>query len=447
MLFSVPDHRQAHGEHAALRPWAAGAVYRPRVRAPRLDRLRPSLVPARDQLPGGEAVRRAVNPALPSTVPARPVRDVLRGPGQPLATPVLREMEARLGAGFSDVRVHTDDAAHQAARAVSARAFTAGSHVAFRRGGYDPGSAAGKRTLAHELAHVVQQRSGPVDGTPAGHGIRLSDPGDRFELAAEATARRAMADGRRFPEPVAGAHDRPVTPAGEATAIQRRVGYEFEIPRSHILTEDGKRKSDTKEPLAYLDANGRPKLSRGGGAYISADNGYVEYVTDPLETEADVKDAVGRIVSFHKQATDAAITETITALDGANYRVYVGKGAEGLPQASFGINLESIGHLFKKLNEWQQEVTDNRLTAPPIIRGGKELTRREAAPYANARRRVAMETARHTTEASSLASYVIKQMPKPTRRQGVQSNKATGFLALIFNHPRRGILRVPGRGC
>ena len=53
----------------------------------------------------------------------------------------------------------------------------------------------GKRMLAHELAHVEQQRSGPVDGTPAGGGIALSDPGDRFELAASAAAERVGAGG------------------------------------------------------------------------------------------------------------------------------------------------------------------------------------------------------------------------------------------------------------
>jgi hypothetical protein len=46
--------------------------------------------------------------------------------------------------------------------------------------------------LAHELTHVVQQRSGPVDGTATGTGVRVSDPSDRFEREAAATAERAM---------------------------------------------------------------------------------------------------------------------------------------------------------------------------------------------------------------------------------------------------------------
>jgi hypothetical protein len=58
----------------------------------------------------------------------------------------------------------------------------------FNRGAYQPDSDEGRHTLAHELTHVVQQRSGPVAGTPTGDGVALSDPDDRFEREAEATA-------------------------------------------------------------------------------------------------------------------------------------------------------------------------------------------------------------------------------------------------------------------
>jgi len=50
----------------------------------------------------------------------------------------------------------------------------------------------GRQTLAHELVHVVQQRSGPVDGAATGEGVRVSDPGDAFEQSADRTAAAAM---------------------------------------------------------------------------------------------------------------------------------------------------------------------------------------------------------------------------------------------------------------
>ena len=121
-----------------------------------------------------------------------PVLDVISGGGQSLDEPVRTDMEARLEHDFSDVRVHTGDAADHSARSVSAHAYTVGPNIVFQRGTYDPGSAAGQTLLAHELTHVVQQRTGPVDGTSTGNGVRVSDPSDRFEREAAANADRVM---------------------------------------------------------------------------------------------------------------------------------------------------------------------------------------------------------------------------------------------------------------
>ena len=127
-------------------------------------------------------------------------------------------MEARLGADLSDVRFHTDSAAHQAAQAVGARAFTAGSHIAFQRSLYDPASTAGRHTLTHELTHVLQQRSGPVTGTDYG-GLRVSEPSDRFERAAEENARRALSGPARSRGGRDGAAS--VQPGRGAAVVQR----------------------------------------------------------------------------------------------------------------------------------------------------------------------------------------------------------------------------------
>jgi hypothetical protein len=86
--------------------------------------------------------------------------------------------------------VHTGGRAAASARSVASSAYTVGHEIVFGDGQYDPGSGRGQRTLAHELAHVVQQRHGPVEGTDVGGGISVSHPSDRFERAAEATASR-----------------------------------------------------------------------------------------------------------------------------------------------------------------------------------------------------------------------------------------------------------------
>lgn len=123
---------------------------------------------------------------------ASPVHDVIGSAGRPLEPEVRGEMETRLGADFGDVRIHDDSAAADSASAVNAHAYTVGSNVVFQRNAYDPGSDAGRVTLAHELTHVMQQRSGPVDGTESAGGIKVSDPGDRFEREASANAERVM---------------------------------------------------------------------------------------------------------------------------------------------------------------------------------------------------------------------------------------------------------------
>jgi hypothetical protein len=67
-------------------------------------------------------------------------------------------MERALGEDFRQVRVHADDRAAEATRSLGARALATGEHLHFARGDYAPGSDAGRQLLAHELAHVVQQR-------------------------------------------------------------------------------------------------------------------------------------------------------------------------------------------------------------------------------------------------------------------------------------------------
>jgi hypothetical protein len=124
------------------------------------------------------------------------VKDVVgSGGGQPLDKPVREMMEARMGKDFSDVRVHTDGRASESAKAVQAHAYTSGTDIVFQSGKYAPETPEGQRTLAHELTHVTQQKAGPVDGTPAPGGIKLSDPSDSFERAAESNADRVVSGG------------------------------------------------------------------------------------------------------------------------------------------------------------------------------------------------------------------------------------------------------------
>jgi Domain of unknown function (DUF4157)/L,D-transpeptidase catalytic domain len=111
--------------------------------------------------------RRATDQAELATVPPI-VHDVLRSPGQPLDKTTRAYMEPRFGHDFSQVRVHTDARAVESARAVNALAYTVGRNVVFGVGQYATGTMEGRRLLAHELTHVVQQEHtmGPLTVSP-----------------------------------------------------------------------------------------------------------------------------------------------------------------------------------------------------------------------------------------------------------------------------------------
>lgn len=165
------------------------------------------------------------------------VHDVIgSGGGSALAPDVQAEMSSRLGHDFSDVRVHNDSAAHESAKSVNAQAYTVGSNVVFQRDKFDTGSTAGKTMLAHELTHVVQQRSGPVDGTPSAGGIKVSDPSDRFEQEAAANADRVMA------APL------PTTSGPEVqTAVQRHGEQDDEVAQTIVQREEVEGEDEAEE--------------------------------------------------------------------------------------------------------------------------------------------------------------------------------------------------------
>ncbi|NEA08975.1 DUF4157 domain-containing protein, partial [Streptomyces sp. SID10692] len=83
--------------------------------------------------------------ARPAEERRSPVHDVISSGGSPLDTDTRTDMESRMGADFSDVRVHHDTAAHESAKGVGAHAYTVGNNVVFQRDAYDPSSPQSRR--------------------------------------------------------------------------------------------------------------------------------------------------------------------------------------------------------------------------------------------------------------------------------------------------------------
>jgi hypothetical protein len=112
-------------------------------------------------------VQRKAECAEPLYFDAAEVETVVASPGRPLDAETRRYMESHIGFDFSKVRIHTDDRAAASARALGAKAYTLGNQVVFSSGRYAPRTAEGRRLLAHELTHVVQQ-SPTLASRPAG---------------------------------------------------------------------------------------------------------------------------------------------------------------------------------------------------------------------------------------------------------------------------------------
>lgn len=204
-------------------PLRGGKVQRyaaPSVAGPR--RELPPLAPIETLFGGGGAAAGALDAATGS-------------PGQPVAAPIRKRVEAASGADLSGVRVHDDPASARAAAAISAHAYADGQHVHFADGQHRPGTAEGDRLLAHELAHTIQARSHGDRGELHGK-LEVSQPGDAQETEADAFADAVMSGA---PAPTLGAGGtaraartihRDAAPAPQLTLMAR-------VPPGVLLTD------------------------------------------------------------------------------------------------------------------------------------------------------------------------------------------------------------------
>ena len=138
---------------------------------------------------------RAAAPAPAEAAPS--LTSVQRGlvGGSALPSGLRTRMEAGFSTSFGDVRVHTGGAAASSTSTFRAEAFTSGTNIAFAPGRFNPGSKSGEGLIAHELAHVVQQRRSGGGGAVQAKSL-VSGPGDAAETAADQAAATVLAGGR-----------------------------------------------------------------------------------------------------------------------------------------------------------------------------------------------------------------------------------------------------------
>lgn len=194
--------------------------------------------------------------------------------GSELPAPVREPLESQFDADFSHVRVHDDRPAAEAANAMGARAFTIGRHIAFNAGEYKPASATGRRLLAHELTHVVQQ-----GGAGAGRAALVRDAAQ--ERAADAAAERAS----------------------HGLAVQAEAVSASRGPR---IQADDKKPEAPQQPAAQAQQAASTTvtivLRAPDDAYTQDVTDYVRHTLNEQVIEVDnLEEAAGKIAEYAKQ--------------------------------------------------------------------------------------------------------------------------------------------------
>jgi hypothetical protein len=259
------------------------------------------------------------------------VQQVLQAPGRPLDRVTRGVMERHFGHDFSQVQVHTGAQAAASARQVHALAYTVGQHVVFGERQFAPQTRAGQRLLAHELAHVVQQR----DARFSTNDLALA--GDRWEREADAAAQAVVAGGQaavrqqstqamlaRFVD------SRTTTEADGATVQVERVvtpGRCRRVPETRSSTT-----GDITAQQAFLEINAcRGRTSGGARGEIN----YGDAINDAAAAAARLLTNLGS-----GQAPDQAVRSFESDLRGLtpNARLRFNLGVPG-----FRANLEGAG--------------------------------------------------------------------------------------------------------
>jgi hypothetical protein len=178
------------------------------------------------------------------------VHDTLRSPGAMLDPETRAFFEARFGEDFSGVRIHTDSRAAESARAVNATAYTVGRNIAFAPGSFAPATTKGRRLLAHELTHTLQQpQRSDTTTSPDQAQLSVGAPDDQYEQEAEQVADRVLqaADPAR---PMLGSQ-RAETATDAATDAGAATGFrQGPSAQAGQVTLDGGSGVVQREPLA-----------------------------------------------------------------------------------------------------------------------------------------------------------------------------------------------------
>jgi hypothetical protein len=236
-------------------------------------------------------------------------------------------MEARLGADLGAVRVHTDARAAASARAVDAIAYTVGTSIVFDRGRYRPHDPEGRRLLAHELVHAIQQ-----DHATAAHGERLGIAA--VDSGAEQEAQRLAGE----PGDAAWAAPGTVARAAVSRCVQRTPGDWNGVDYGGQWMDDGNywvTDPDTGAVSVWLEPEKRwQAISTGSEANVISDDSLSKFHRVERLTGAAIRPTAQLAVSGERPAGPGV------AVPGGKATTYASVQILGSPPGHFGFDYQ-----------------------------------------------------------------------------------------------------------
>lgn len=172
-----------------------------------------------------------------------------KGAGSPLPSESRRQMEGAFGHDFSNVRIHTDSNSVQMNRNLNAKAFTHGSHIYFNSNKYNTTNNQGKKLLAHELTHVVQQGGGDIKAESPDI-MRTCDCSDPREHPAHDVAEFLR---QSFPGLTPGTYCYTSPPHSRYNCYGHSVGSFRTIEEQEIVEQYGRRTYRGENSILYSD--------------------------------------------------------------------------------------------------------------------------------------------------------------------------------------------------
>jgi hypothetical protein len=281
------------------------------------ERPRPPAL-QRDHLDGEQELQTQAAEPEGSPVLAQQAESYLnqsQGGGEPLSDADRAYMEPRFGRDFGAVRVHTDAQAAGGARAIHAQAFTRGQDIYFGAGSYARGTPTGRRLLAHELAHTVQQGTDSQDDSPSPLSLDNTGPEGAGGVASRGSS--SPPDLQRWPdfldEAASAAWDT-VSDVGEAAYD---VATDVGAAASDIATDVGEAAYEVATDVGEA-------VYEAGAAAVEVASDVASEAGDWLATRAgqlarSIADAVGGILSITRDGLEIRLPRLCPIEEGLKF--------------------------------------------------------------------------------------------------------------------------------